>query len=332
MRRSRWKHSRRRTQPSSRRGPRSFRPRRWPICVRSCSATPSMRCATTPTGHGASIRRRRFRNHRRRHCRAASSASALGRLTRCRVIERLQRGAAEFAELLVWQRALAAMANVAIDLAHIGHGRPARPRAALRFLAARASPTLPPGLLVRRFEIDDAVYALAVGTENELQSVDATSRRAQRPGVSDARVAAIRPAGELRVARFACPRARARSSRTHHAVGSARRPARSRRRARRCRAPAMGDRERPCARVGPAVLLDYGLDQRAFRRPSRAGAGALGRTRDPALSARAARDHLAVDTGQSRLGAAVRGLQPRARDARAQRGRSDDARSRSSCR
>ncbi len=86
------------------------------------------------------------------------------------VIERLQRGAAEYAEVLVWQRALAAMANVAIDLAHTVTSGPLV-HARLFVFSPEGEPTLPPGLLVRRFEIDDAVYALAVGTESELQSV-----------------------------------------------------------------------------------------------------------------------------------------------------------------
>ena len=86
------------------------------------------------------------------------------------VIERLQNGAAERAELLVWQRALAAMANVALDLTHTVKSGP-RVQTRLFVFTPESAPTFPSGLLVRRFEVDDVVYVLAVGSESELQSV-----------------------------------------------------------------------------------------------------------------------------------------------------------------
>ena len=86
------------------------------------------------------------------------------------VIEQLQRGAAELAELLAWQRALVAMANVAVDLARTVTAGPLV-QARLFLFTPQSEPTVPPGLLVRRFEIEGTVYALAVGTESELLAV-----------------------------------------------------------------------------------------------------------------------------------------------------------------
>ena len=70
----------------------------------------------------------------------------------------------------MWQRALAAMANLAIDLAHTAAAGPLV-QARLFVFAPEAEPTFPSGLLVRRFEIEGVVHALAVGTESDLQSV-----------------------------------------------------------------------------------------------------------------------------------------------------------------
>ncbi len=86
------------------------------------------------------------------------------------MIERLQNGAAERAELLVWQRALAAMANVAVDLTHTVKSGP-RVQTRLFVFTPESAPTFPSGLLVRHFEVDGVVYVLAVGGETELQSV-----------------------------------------------------------------------------------------------------------------------------------------------------------------
>ena len=85
-------------------------------------------------------------------------------------IERLQQAATERADLLVWKRALGAMANLGIDLAlaaasgNVVHAR-------LYVFAPECEPTFPPSLLVRRFEIDSVAHAFAVGTESDLQSV-----------------------------------------------------------------------------------------------------------------------------------------------------------------
>jgi len=87
-----------------------------------------------------------------------------------RVIERLQRGVAERAELLVWQRALAAMENVAVDLTQAVSSGPLV-HVRLFVYTPESAPTFPPGLLVRHFEVDGVVYVLAVGSETELQSV-----------------------------------------------------------------------------------------------------------------------------------------------------------------
>ncbi len=85
-------------------------------------------------------------------------------------IEALQRDATERTELVVWQRALAAMENLAIDLAHTAGAGPLV-QARLFVFAPEAEPTFPPGLLVRRFEIEGVIHALVVGTGNDLQSV-----------------------------------------------------------------------------------------------------------------------------------------------------------------
>jgi V/A-type H+-transporting ATPase subunit I len=86
------------------------------------------------------------------------------------VIERLQRAATERAELAVWQRALSQMAGIGIDLAQATTSGPVV-RARLFVFAPEGEPTFPPSVLVRRFEIDGVVHALAVGTENDLISV-----------------------------------------------------------------------------------------------------------------------------------------------------------------
>ena len=117
MRRSRWKPSRRRTQPSSRRDPRSVCPQALadlrPLLQRF--AEHSLRYhAYWPPGE---------------HRRAAFPEPPAATLTNCLeriaaweaealpTIERLQGGATERAGLVVWQRALAAMENLTIDLA-----------------------------------------------------------------------------------------------------------------------------------------------------------------------------------------------------------------------
>jgi V/A-type H+-transporting ATPase subunit I len=116
------------------------------------------------------------------HRRAAFPEPPVATLTRCleRVagweadalptIERLQHGATERAELIVWQRALNAMTHLTIDLAHVAASGPLV-QARLFVYAPEGEPNFPAGLLVRRFEVDGVVHALAVGTESELRSV-----------------------------------------------------------------------------------------------------------------------------------------------------------------
>ncbi len=85
-------------------------------------------------------------------------------------IERLQNRATERAELLVWQRALAAMADVAVDLRQAVSAGPLV-HVRLFVYTPESAPTFPSGLLVRHFEFDGVVYVLAVGSQTELQSV-----------------------------------------------------------------------------------------------------------------------------------------------------------------
>jgi len=85
-------------------------------------------------------------------------------------IDRLQHGATERAELVAWQRALTAMAEFAIDLAYAAASGPVV-RAQLFIYPPGDEPNFPSGLLVRRFETDGVVHALAVGTEPDLRSV-----------------------------------------------------------------------------------------------------------------------------------------------------------------
>jgi len=100
---------------------------------------------------------------------AATLTRCLGRIAAWEAearptIERLQADATESAELVVWQHALAAMENLTIDLAQaracgpIVHTR-------LFMFAPEGEPTFPSGTLVRRFEIEGVVHALAVGTD-----------------------------------------------------------------------------------------------------------------------------------------------------------------------
>jgi V/A-type H+-transporting ATPase subunit I len=116
------------------------------------------------------------------HRRAPFSEPPAATLTRCLeriaaweidalpTIERLQHAATEREELVVWQHALTAMADSAIDLAYAAASGPIV-QAYLFVYAPEGEPNFPFGLLVRRFEIDGVVHALAVGTESDLRSV-----------------------------------------------------------------------------------------------------------------------------------------------------------------
>ena len=101
------------------------------------------------------------------HCLARIAAWEVEALP---LIDRLQRGATERAELVVWRAALAAMQGLATELAPT-HDAGQLVAARLFVYAPESEPTFPPRVLVRRFEIEGAVHALGVGTANDLQSV-----------------------------------------------------------------------------------------------------------------------------------------------------------------
>ena len=85
-------------------------------------------------------------------------------------IDRLQHAATDRGELVVWERALRAMADFAIDLAYAAASGPVV-QAQLFVYPPGDEPNFPSGLLVRRFEIDEVVHALGVGTASDLRSV-----------------------------------------------------------------------------------------------------------------------------------------------------------------
>jgi V/A-type H+-transporting ATPase subunit I len=86
------------------------------------------------------------------------------------VIQQLQRGEAERAELGLWRRVLAAMANSNIDLARTVDAGP-RVRVRLFVFPPDSEPAFPAGLLIRQFVAGGSMHALAIGTEEELQSL-----------------------------------------------------------------------------------------------------------------------------------------------------------------
>jgi len=84
------------------------------------------------------------------------------------VIQQLQRGEAERAELARWRRVLNAMAASSVDLAQTADAGPLV-RARLFVFPPDTEPAFPPGLLIRHFIADGWLHALAVGTTDELQ-------------------------------------------------------------------------------------------------------------------------------------------------------------------
>jgi V/A-type H+-transporting ATPase subunit I len=85
-------------------------------------------------------------------------------------IAQLQRGAAEREELLRWRRVLEALGSSAIDLADAAAAGPLV-QSRLLVLSQDGEPAPPRGVLVRRFDVDGVVHALAVGAAAELQAL-----------------------------------------------------------------------------------------------------------------------------------------------------------------
>ena len=86
------------------------------------------------------------------------------------VIRQLQRGAAERAELLLWQRLLGAMASSTVDLAQWARAGPLI-QTRLFVFPPEVEPKLPPAVPVRCFTIDGMLHALAAGTAGELEQL-----------------------------------------------------------------------------------------------------------------------------------------------------------------
>jgi V/A-type H+/Na+-transporting ATPase subunit I len=80
----------------------------------------------------------------------------------------LQRGEAERFELLLWRRMLDALASSSLDLGDLTRAGPLID-VRLFVFPPDVEPALPRSLPVRRFIIDNAVHALALGTASELQ-------------------------------------------------------------------------------------------------------------------------------------------------------------------
>ena len=86
------------------------------------------------------------------------------------LIARLQRAGAERAELALWQRVLASMHGAQIDFSALGEAGPVLHKRLFAF-PADSRPALPDGVLARRVEDDGMLYALAVGTSEELRAL-----------------------------------------------------------------------------------------------------------------------------------------------------------------
>jgi V/A-type H+-transporting ATPase subunit I len=84
------------------------------------------------------------------------------------VIQQLQRGESERAELVRWRRVLEAMAASSIDFAQTVDAGPLV-RVRLFVFPPDSEPAFPQGLLVRHFMAEGWLYALAAGTVEELQ-------------------------------------------------------------------------------------------------------------------------------------------------------------------
>ncbi|MGA8032944.1 MAG: hypothetical protein WCB48_11155, partial [Casimicrobiaceae bacterium] len=97
------------------------------------------------------------------------------------LIGQLQRGEAERGELLRARRVLDALAASRIDLAQMASAGPVL-AARLFVFAHGGEPAASPGLLVRRFEADGQVHALALGTVEDIERL-AQQTTAQKGGV-----------------------------------------------------------------------------------------------------------------------------------------------------
>ncbi len=84
------------------------------------------------------------------------------------VIQQLQRGEAERAELVRWRRVLEAMAASSVDFAQTVNAGPLV-QVRLFVFPPDSEPAFPQGLLVRHFMAEGWLYALAAGTVEELQ-------------------------------------------------------------------------------------------------------------------------------------------------------------------
>jgi V/A-type H+-transporting ATPase subunit I len=84
------------------------------------------------------------------------------------VIQELQRGESERADLVCWRRMLAAMAASSIDLERTVDAGPLV-RVRLFVFPPDTEPVFPPGLLIRQFVAEGWLHALALGTADELQ-------------------------------------------------------------------------------------------------------------------------------------------------------------------
>ena len=84
------------------------------------------------------------------------------------VIQQLQRGESERAELARWRHVLDALATSNVDFAQTVNAGPLV-QVRLFVFPPDSEPAIPPGLLVRHFSADGNLYALAVGTAAELQ-------------------------------------------------------------------------------------------------------------------------------------------------------------------
>jgi V/A-type H+-transporting ATPase subunit I len=84
------------------------------------------------------------------------------------IIQQLQRGESERAELVRWRHVLDAMAASSVDFAQTVDAGPLV-RVRLFVFPPDTEPAFPPGLLIRHFVADGWLHALAVGTVDELQ-------------------------------------------------------------------------------------------------------------------------------------------------------------------
>ena len=209
-----------------------------------------------------------------------------------------------------------------------GRSRPARScTRACSCSRRRASRRLPPDCSCAVSRSRARVYALAVGTEGELQARRATGRRASR--AEPIRCPSWLKSDPARRTPHTYRRASARSSARRreltHALDALG--------ARHDLGAALGDAERLQWVIENVHALESGAlfcwitgwtselsGDRLAQALERSGARAILHYPPAPPGTRGA-----AGARQSRLGAAVRGLQPRARNARAQRGRSDDA-------